>query len=58
MEADYKCPDCSYQHTCSVKKQDQICPLCHSKMERVWTAHPVIFKGAGFYKNDYPKGEK
>jgi predicted nucleic acid-binding Zn ribbon protein len=58
MRADFKCPDCGYVHECSIKREVQICPLCRTKMKRVWTPHPVHYKGRGFYSTDYAKGAK
>ena len=32
------------------------CPLCMNGARRVFHAVPVVFKGSGFYVNDYGKG--
>ncbi len=32
------------------------CPECGSKAKRVFHPVPVVFKGSGFYVNDYGKG--
>ena len=32
------------------------CPLCMDGARRVFHAVPVVFKGSGFYVNDYGKG--
>ncbi len=34
---------------------EAICPQCKGIARRVFAPVPVIFKGSGFYVNDYPK---
>ncbi|MCH8205493.1 MAG: FmdB family transcriptional regulator [Chloroflexi bacterium] len=34
------------------------CPVCMNGANRVFHAVPVVFKGSGFYVNDYGKGSR
>ena len=55
---EYECGECSHRFE---KRQgfsdDAIadCPKCSSKSKRVMCPAPIVFKGSGFYVNDYPK---
>jgi putative FmdB family regulatory protein len=55
---EYECGKCSHRFE---KKQgfsaDPIadCPKCNSKSKRIMCPAPIVFKGSGFYVNDYPK---
>ena len=56
---DYKCPEC--EHEFEVKQsfsEDPVasCPSCGTASQRVFHAVPVVFKGSGFYVNEYGKG--
>ncbi len=56
---DYKCPEC--EHEFEVKQsfsEDPVasCPNCATASKRVFHAVPVVFKGSGFYVNEYGKG--
>ena len=56
---DYKCPEC--EHEFEVKQsfsEDPVasCPNCATASQRVFHAVPVVFKGSGFYVNEYGKG--
>jgi len=31
------------------------CPECRATAQRVFSPVPIVFKGSGFYVNDYPK---
>ena len=33
------------------------CPICLNGARRVFHAVPIVFKGSGFYVNDYGKGK-
>lgn len=54
----YDCPEC--EHRFELKQSFQAesttpCPLCETKSQRVILSVPVVFKGSGFYVNDYGK---
>ena len=56
---DYRCSNCDLVF--EVKQSfssDPVstCPDCKSKAQRVIRSVPVVFKGSGFYVNDYGKG--
>lgn len=56
---DYKCNECGHRFE---ERQsfyaDPVanCPLCESESSRQFVAVPIVFKGSGFYVNDYGKG--
>jgi putative FmdB family regulatory protein len=55
---EYECSKCSCRFDKRQGFSDEAvadCPKCQSKSIRVMVPAPVIFKGAGFYVNDYPK---
>ncbi len=56
---EYKCEDCGHIFEKFQKMSDlpvKLCPECGGKVKRViGTGGGVIFKGAGFYANDYAK---
>lgn len=55
---DYKCNDCGHRFE---ERQSfyadpvAACPLCESAASRQFVAVPIVFKGSGFYVNDYGK---
>ena len=55
---DYKCDACSHRF---VEKQSfssepvATCPECEGRSSRQFVAVPIVFKGSGFYVNDYGK---
>lgn len=55
---DYKCDACSHKF---VEKQSfssepvAECPECSGRASRQFVAVPIVFKGSGFYVNDYGK---
>lgn len=55
---DYKCNKCSHRF---VERQSfssepvAICPECEGRASRQFVAVPIVFKGSGFYVNDYGK---
>jgi putative FmdB family regulatory protein len=56
---DYECPNC--HHVFEVKQSFSsepvaTCPNCANGARRVFRAVPIVFKGSGFYVNDYGKG--
>ncbi len=56
---DYECQTC--HHVFEVKQSFSsepvaTCPECGSKAQRVIHSVPVVFKGSGWYVNDYGKG--
>ena len=56
---DYKCDSCGHRFE---ERQsfyaDPVanCPECDSRASRQFVAVPIVFKGSGFYVNDYGKG--
>ncbi len=55
---DYKCNACGHRFE---ERQSfyadpvAACPLCESAASRQFVAVPIVFKGSGFYVNDYGK---
>ncbi len=55
---DYKCNSCGHRFE---ERQsfyaDPVanCPVCQSEASRQFVAVPIVFKGSGFYVNDYGK---
>ncbi len=55
---DYKCNECGHRFE---ERQsfyaDPVanCPICQSLSSRQFVAVPIVFKGSGFYVNDYGK---
>ena len=59
----YKCTnvDCSHEHEELKKVEDRFtdtCPVCQSVSHLQLSTAAVVFKGPGFYVNDYPKDKK
>jgi len=58
----YKCEDCGYTFEEFQKMSDasiEVCPKCGGKVHRIiGIGGGIIFKGAGFYVNDYKKSSK
>ena len=56
---EYKCDQCGYRFEKFEKMTDQPlkkCPECNGPVHRLISSGAgVIFKGSGFYKNDYSK---
>ncbi len=59
---DYLCKKCNNKIEIFHKMSDnssRSCPKCKSKMEKqIGKGYGIIFKGKGFYINDYTKNEK
>ena len=56
---DYRCTDCGHEFEVKQSFSDEPvagCPLCGVESRRVIHSVPVVFKGSGFYVNDYGKG--
>lgn len=56
---DYKCNACGHRFEERQSFYDDPianCPLCESEASRQFVAVPIVFKGSGFYVNDYGKG--
>jgi putative FmdB family regulatory protein len=56
---DYECQTC--HHVFEVKQSFSsepvaTCPECENGAQRIIRAVPIVFKGSGFYVNDYGKG--
>ena len=54
----YDCPECGHRFELRQSFQSENiapCPLCETKSQRVILSVPVVFKGSGFYVNDYGK---
>jgi putative FmdB family regulatory protein len=57
---DYKCTSCG--HVTEIRHGfdenfEGACPVCSSRMARVFSAAPIVFKGSGFYVTDSRKGK-
>ena len=57
---DYECNSC--RHVFELKQSFDAepvasCPSCESDARRLIYSVPVVFKGSGFYVNDYGKGK-
>jgi len=56
---DYKCNSCGHRFEERQSFYDDPvanCPICPSEASRQFVAVPIVFKGSGFYVNDYGKG--
>ena len=56
---DYECQTCHNHFEIKqsfVSEPVATCPVCHNGARRVIHSVPVVFKGSGFYVNDYGKG--
>jgi len=56
---EYECNGCHYRFEKKQRFNDEAvadCPKCHTKSKRIMCPAPIIFKGSGFYVNDYPRG--
>lgn len=56
---DYKCSSCNNRFELRQSFNSETvaaCPECGSASNRQFHAPPVIFKGSGWYVNDYGKG--
>ena len=56
---DYRCTECGHEFEVKQSFSDEpvaLCPLCDVESRRVIHSVPVVFKGSGFYVNDYGKG--
>ena len=59
---DYECQDCNHVFEVFQQMTDERlteCPECRGKIERlIGGGAGIIFKGSGFYVNDYKKDNK
>ena len=56
---DYRCQTCDYVFEVRQSFSSEpvaTCPSCNNGAQRVIHSVPVVFKGSGFYVNDYGKG--
>ena len=56
---DYVCPDCDHEFEIRQSFDSEPvadCDKCPGTARRVIHSVPVVFKGSGFYVNDYGKG--
>jgi putative FmdB family regulatory protein len=57
---DYLCPNCKNEFEIRQSFSSEPvapCPKCQSTARRVIHSVPIVFKGSGFYVNDYGKGK-
>ena len=57
---DYLCPDCEHEFEIKQSFTSEpvaTCPNCQGSARRVIHSVPIVFKGSGFYVNDYGKGK-
>ena len=56
---DYECLTCKHQFEVRQSYASEPvadCPVCNNGARRLIHSVPVVFKGSGFYVNDYGKG--
>lgn len=56
---EYRCKKCGYDTEIIHKADDKTkryCNVCSEEMEKLLGPVAIIFKGSGFYKNDYSHG--
>ena len=56
---DYECETCHHRFELKQSFSSEpvaTCPVCQSGSRRLIHSVPVVFKGSGFYVNDYGKG--
>ena len=56
---DYECQTCHHRFELKQSFSSEpvaACPVCQSASRRLIHSVPVVFKGSGFYVNDYGKG--
>lgn len=54
----YECSNCSHRFELKQSFQSEAvspCPICKNEAQRVILSVPVVFKGSGWYVNDYGK---
>ena len=55
---DYKCDECAHrfeERQSFSSEPVAVCPECKGRASRQFVAVPIVFKGSGFYVNDYGK---
>ncbi len=54
---EYECEKCRFRFELKLRfsdaDMDTTCPQCQSKVHRLFSPVPIIFKGSGFYVTDY-----
>ena len=58
---EYQCKSCHHRFEMRQSFSSEpvaTCPECMNTASRVFHAVPVVFKGSGFYVNDYGKGSR
>jgi putative FmdB family regulatory protein len=53
---DYQCNECDHRFTVRQSFNDAheaVCPKCDTEAERRFSTPAIVFKGSGFYVNDY-----
>ena len=56
---DYECTNCHHEFEVRQSFSSEpvaTCPVCQNSARRVFRAVPIVFKGSGWYVNDYGKG--
>ena len=56
---EYECQSCASRFELRQGFNDEpvkFCPTCRGEARRVIHSVPIVFKGSGFYVNDYRKG--
>ena len=57
---DYECQTCKHRFEVRQSFSSEpvaTCPVCQNGSRRIIHSVPVVFKGSGFYVNDYGKGK-
>jgi len=58
---EYECNECKYRFEVFQSIKDdaiKVCPKCGKEVRKIFNSTGIIFKGSGFYVNDYGKKEQ
>ena len=58
---EYECEGCAHRFELRQHFNEEPisqCPVCQGKARRVFHSVPVMFRGSGWYVNDYGRGKK
>lgn len=57
---DYRCGNCEevFEECAKFPRDFSKCPECGGKSRRIFSAPNIVFKGSGFYINDYKENKQ